>query len=194
MASPASKASPARKAGLALLLAAALVSGVLAPLAGPAQAESPEVAPQTAQAETGLETTYIRGVQKELAAHGYKTGPIDGIAGPQTEAAVRAYQADAGLDVNGKADKRLLDHLKFALPKVYTFGAPVTGHVLDAQRALAERGYYLGPQDGLAGPQTYRALDRFQRDARLPARTEIDSRVVQQILESPPEVKAGPAY
>lgn len=176
-----------RSAGiLAALAAAVLVAPVLAAQAQPAV--------QVAQAATGLETAYVRGVQKELSAHGYDPGPIDGIAGPQTEAAVRAYQADAGLDINGKADKRLLDHLKFALPKVYTFGAPVTGHVLDAQRALADRGYYLGPQDGLAGPQTYRALDRFQRDAGLPAQTEIDSRVVQQILESPPEVKAGPAY
>ena len=182
-------ASSARKASLPLFLAAALVSGALAPLAGLAQAESAQIA----QAETGLETAYIRGVQKELAAHGYEPGPIDGIAGPQTRAAVRAYQADAGLEVDGKADKRLLDHLKFALPKVYTFGAPKTGHVLDAQRALAKRGYYLGPQDGLAGPATYRALDRFQQDAGLPSETEIDSRLVQHILEAPAEVKAGPA-
>ncbi|GAB4372583.1 MAG: hypothetical protein Kow00114_34090 [Kiloniellaceae bacterium] len=169
---------------------AALAAAVLIQPA-PAAAQP---AVQLAQAESGLEAAYVRGIQKELLAHGYKPGPVDGVAGPQTRAAIRAYQADAGLDVDGKADKRLLDHLKFALPKVYTFGAPVTGHVLDAQRALAERGYYLGPQDGLAGPATYRALDRFQRDAGLPPETEIDSRLVQHILEAPANVKAGPAY
>lgn len=189
MASAASKASPARKAGWPLFLAAALVAGALAPLAGPARAESAQIA----QAQTGLETAYIRGVQKELAAHGYEPGPIDGLAGPQTRAAVRAYQADAGLEVDGMADKRLLDHIKFALPKVYAFGAPKTGHALDLQRALAERGYYLGPQDGVAGPATYRALDRFQQDAGQPPDTEINSRAVLRVQEAPANVKARPA-
>ncbi|MGD1877556.1 MAG: peptidoglycan-binding protein [Kiloniellaceae bacterium] len=173
-------ASPARKASLPLFLAAALLSGVLAPLAPI----------QPAQAETGLEAAYIRGVQKELAAHGYDPGPIDGTPGPQTEAAVRAYQADAGLDIDGEADKRLLDHLKFALPKVYAFGAPVMGNVLDLQRELAGRGYYLGPQDGIAGPATYRALDRFQQDAGLPPDTEIGSRLLQQLRSTPADVSA----
>ncbi|WP_340115232.1 peptidoglycan-binding domain-containing protein [Pelagibius sp. 7325] len=187
-------ASAASRISLRLALAAALVSGVLAPFAGAARTESAQIAPQVAQAETGLEAAYVRGVQKELAAHGYKPGPIDGVAGPQTRAAVRAYQADAGLEVDGKADKRLLDHIKFALPKVYAFGAPKTGHALDLQRALAKRGYYLGPQDGVAGPATYRALDRFQQDAGQPPDTEINSRAVLRVQEAPENVKAGPAF
>jgi len=185
-------ASAASKVSLRLALAAALVSGILAPLAGAARAESPRSG-QIAQAETGLETAYVRGVQKELAAHGYKPGPIDGVAGPQTRAAVRAYQADAGLEVDGEADKSLLDHIKFALPKVYAFGAPKTGHALDLQRALAKRGYYLGPQDGVAGPATYRALDRFQQDAGQAPDTEINSRAVLRVQNAPENVKAGPA-
>ncbi|MGF1629817.1 MAG: peptidoglycan-binding protein [Kiloniellaceae bacterium] len=149
---------------------------------------------QLAQAASGApdatEAVYVSGVQKELLAHGYQPGPVDGIAGPQTRAAVSAYQRDAGLTVDGKADKRLLDHLKFALPKIYTFGAPVTGHILDLQRELAKRDYYLGPHDGLAGPAIYRALDRFQRDAKMPPNTEIGSNLVQQIREAPAEIKA----
>ncbi|MEQ9607470.1 MAG: peptidoglycan-binding domain-containing protein [Kiloniellaceae bacterium] len=185
-------ASAASRVNLRLALAAALVAGALAPLAAPARAEAPRIG-QIAQAETGLETAYVRGVQKELAAHGYKPGPIDGVAGPQTRAAVRAYQAAAGLAVDGKADKRLLDHIKFALPKVYAFGAPKTGHALDLQRALAKRGYYLGPQDGVAGPATYRALDRFQQDAGQPPDTAINSRAVLRVQEAPENVKAGSA-
>ena len=143
-----------------------------------------------AQTSESMQAAYVRGVQKELLAHGYNAGPVDGVAGPRTRDAVRAYQQDAGLTVYGKADKRLLDHLKFALPKVYAFGAPVTGHVLDVQRALAERGYYLGPHDGLAGPATRRALSWFQRDAQLPLDDSFDSRVLQQIRDAPPEVTA----
>jgi len=164
-------------------LAAAVLLHMPAALAGPA-------APQLAQASSIAQEIYVRGIQKELLAHGYKAGPVDGLAGPRTQAAIRAYQRDAGLTVDGRATKRLLDHLKFALPKVYSFGAPVTGHVLDVQRALAERGYYLGPHDGIAGPATRRAVSWFQRDAGLAPDPAIDSRLLQQIRDAPTGIKA----
>lgn len=148
-------------------------------------------AAQLTQATAGTEAAIVRGVQRALAAHGYPAGPLDGVAGPQTRAAVRAYQQDAGLEVDGEADRQLLDHIKFSLPKVYSFGAPVTGAVLDVQRALAERGYYLGPQDGVAGPATASALRRFRTDAGLPPDETIDWRLPQQIRAAPDDVKAG---
>ncbi|MEQ8354727.1 MAG: peptidoglycan-binding protein [Kiloniellaceae bacterium] len=145
-------------------------------------------------AQAANETIYIRGIQKELLAHGYRPGAPDGIAGPRTRDAIRAYQDDAGLEVDGRPSKRLLDHLKFTLPKVYTFGAPVTGNVLDVQRELAQRDYYLGPHDGLAGPATRRAVRWFLRDAQLPADSAIDSRLLQQIRDTPASVKADTAF
>lgn len=172
----------ARSALTALLLLCGATAGV------PALARV-----QLAQAPTGLEAAYIRGIQKELHAHGYDAGPIDGVAGPQTRAAIRAYQIDAGLEEDGVASKRLLDHLKFALPKVYAFGQPVIGTVLEVQRELAQRGYYLGPHDGLPGPATLSALRRFQRDAGLPQDTEITPVLLQTIRDTPPEVEADPA-
>ncbi len=171
---------------LGALTALAALHAVDAAAAGPL----PPAASQLAQAPTQMQTAYVRGVQKELLAHGYRPGPVDGIAGRQTRAAVRAYQRDAGLRVDGIADKRLLDHLKFAQPKVYSFGQPVMGHVLDLQRELAKRNYYLGPQDGLAGPQTYDALRRFQEDARLPQDDQIDGILVQKVRDAPAEVEA----
>lgn len=59
---------------------------------------------------------YLAGIEEELAAHGYDRGPL--------EAAIRAYQLDAGLPVDGVATKELLDHLKFVLPKVYAARVP----------------------------------------------------------------------
>lgn len=171
---------------LGALTALAALYAVEAAAAGPL----PPAAAQLAQAPTQMQTAYVRGVQKELLAHGYRPGPVDGIAGRQTRAAVRAYQRDAGLPVDGVADKRLLDHLKFAQPKVYTFGQPVMGHVLDLQRELAKRNYYLGPHDGLAGPQTYDALNRFQEDAGLPYNEQIDGILVQKVRDAPAEVEA----
>lgn len=43
----------------------------------------------------------VAAVQQQLAAEGYYNGPVDGINGPMTRAAVRAYQADRGLAVTG---------------------------------------------------------------------------------------------
>lgn len=40
-------------------------------------------------------------IQAALAALGYRVGPIDGIWGRQTQAAVRQFQADNGLQVDG---------------------------------------------------------------------------------------------
>lgn len=43
----------------------------------------------------------VAAVQQQLAAQGYYTGAVDGINGPRTRAAVRAYEADHGLAVTG---------------------------------------------------------------------------------------------
>jgi len=49
----------------------------------------------------------VKTVQSNLAALGYHPGPVDGLAGAQTRAAVRRYQADNGLPVNGKLSPEL---------------------------------------------------------------------------------------
>lgn len=62
---------------------------------------------------------YLLGIQEALFAHGYDPGFVDGVMGRYTLRAIRNYQRDAGLPADGLASKELLDHLKFALPKVY---------------------------------------------------------------------------
>ena len=51
-------------------------------------------------------------VQRELARRGYYGGVIDGDIGPQTRAAIRAYQVDKGLPVTGRIDGNLLRSLR----------------------------------------------------------------------------------
>jgi len=161
-----------------------------APLAPPLQ--TPGVLVHLTGTETlppQMEAAYVRGLQKELAAHGYDAGPADGRMGPRTAAAIRRYQRDAGLPVDGVASRELLDHLKFVLPKTYAFGQPVLGAALDVQRELARRDYYLGPHDGLAGPMTLRAVEEFLIDAGLPSADRIDSYLLEQIRQAPEEVR-----
>jgi peptidoglycan hydrolase-like protein with peptidoglycan-binding domain len=49
------------------------------------------------------------------------------------------------------------------------------------QGALAQRGYYDGQIDGVAGPGTRSAIREFQRDNGLPVTGRIDSQLVQAL-------------
>jgi len=50
-------------------------------------------------------------VQQDLAHDGYYNGPVDGVVGPRTRAAIAAYQQDNGLPVTGAIDQGLLNSL-----------------------------------------------------------------------------------
>jgi hypothetical protein len=53
----------------------------------------------------------VRRVQERLAAAGFDPGPADGIAGPRTRAALRAFQEARGLDPTGEPDGPTLAEL-----------------------------------------------------------------------------------
>ncbi len=54
-------------------------------------------------------------VQEALTALGYDAGATDGMIGPRTRAAVRAFQADTELGVDGQVSEQLLRRLQTAL-------------------------------------------------------------------------------
>ena len=51
-------------------------------------------------------------IQSGLASKGYNPGPTDGVAGNRTRRAIRAYQRDNGLLVNGQASNQLASHIR----------------------------------------------------------------------------------
>jgi hypothetical protein len=53
----------------------------------------------------------VADVQRELARAGYYRGAIDGVYGPGTRAAIRAFERDNGLRIDGQIDSRLLGTL-----------------------------------------------------------------------------------
>jgi TPR repeat protein/S1-C subfamily serine protease len=56
----------------------------------------------------------LEGVQAQLATLGYDPGPADGLMGPRTRAAIRAFEADFGLPVDGQVSDRLIAALNDA--------------------------------------------------------------------------------
>ncbi len=113
----------------------------------------------------------LAGLQVALRAQGLYCGPIDGIAGPATAAAVRAFQTRARLPVDGIAGVRTRTALG-------PLGTPLFGarqlrkgdfglDVAVLQFLLHRRGLYRGPYDGYFGPATAKALRRYQAGRRL---------------------------
>lgn len=51
-------------------------------------------------------------LQMRLSAHGFSVGPIDGIVGPITTAAIRAFERAKGLPVDGMADEAVVNALR----------------------------------------------------------------------------------
>ena len=58
----------------------------------------------------------VRAAQEALAGLGYYRGPIDGIIGPKTRAAVAKYQTDLGLPPDGKVSRDLVAQVARARP------------------------------------------------------------------------------
>jgi hypothetical protein len=139
-------------AGRLLVLCAAVVAAFA--LAPAAQALNPQIA----------------GLQVALRAYGLYGAAIDGIAGPGTVAATKAFQRRAGLPVTGRAGPRTRRALG-------PLGAPLFGRrtlrtgrfgwdVSVLQFLLARRGA-LVPVSGYFDGATGRALRRYQRSRHL---------------------------
>ena len=133
---------------------------------------------------------YVRTAQTELNLHGYDAGPPNGDATLKTQAAVRDYQKDAKLPVDGCVSKGLVDHLQLVLPKVEKArGTRSKPLVVEAQTLLTRRGYYIGAVDGVAGLRTREAVRRFQEDAKMTATGAIDQPLVDAIKAADPAIR-----
>ncbi len=62
--------------------------------------------------DPGLSRAERRELQELLIARGYDVGQPDGLIGSRTRAAIEAFQASAGLAVNGRAGARVLSALR----------------------------------------------------------------------------------
>ena len=115
----------------------------------------------------------VAALQVALNARGLSAGTIDGVAGPSTTAAVRAFQRRVHLPVDGVVGPRT----RAALGRYgrYTLGGRALAlrafgwDVAELQFLLAWHGFPSGPFDGRFGRRMAGALRRFQRFAGVPA-------------------------
>ena len=67
-----------------------------------------DYAPRYYSGSQGSGGSIVAQVQQELANSGFYRGPIDGVIGNGTRAAIRAYERANGLRVDGRIDDQLL--------------------------------------------------------------------------------------
>jgi peptidoglycan hydrolase-like protein with peptidoglycan-binding domain len=64
-----------------------------------------------AKVSTKAEDRNVRAAQQALRDQGFNPGPIDGVMGPRTSAALRDYQTKEGLTASGQLDDATMDKL-----------------------------------------------------------------------------------
>jgi hypothetical protein len=98
-------------------------------------------------------------VQKRLRALGLDPGPLDGRYGPATERAVRAFQAAAGIAVDGVVGSETRRALAAGSPSPPPDrGSPI------GRRALAEAARWVGTKESPAGSNRTPFGEWFQLD------------------------------
>ena len=99
--------------------------------------------------------------------------PLDGIFGSGTEAAVKDFQRDRSIDIDGICGPQTWDQLveaghRLGSRLLYLQSPPLRGDdVADLQRLLTSLGFPMSQIDGIHGQQTADALVDFQLNAGL---------------------------
>jgi peptidoglycan hydrolase-like protein with peptidoglycan-binding domain len=139
-------------------------------------------------------TAVITEIQRELARRGMFDGAPDGMLGPKTDAAIRDFLQLAGLKISGEPSEELLRTIA-ASPVRRPAGtgpaAPTrdpiaeliapSARVTAVQRALSDYGYGPLKATGHYGPDTVKAIEKFERDRKLPVTGQISPRLMREL-------------
>jgi peptidoglycan hydrolase-like protein with peptidoglycan-binding domain len=150
--------------GASIAPAAAQTSSAQAP---PVLTYTQPLAPQAMQA-----------VQQRLHQQGAYNGRIDGIWGPDSQAALERFQQTHGLQVTGQLNQATVAMLGVPLEQLLAPAQPTTAaanvappaggnlsraSVQAIQSRLRDLNFYNGPTDGIWGAETQQAIERFQQ-------------------------------
>ncbi len=152
----------------------------------------------------GMTGTDVKDLQEKLTRLGYDCGNADGIYGSDTFKAVACFQEDRGLEVDGIAGRMTKAAIEevLASPKVQEPPAAAPDPddkpgdfwlpdlqlgdkdpaVTLLQAALNIRGFDCGSADGIFGPKTQAALNRFKESRKIEQNGIADQKTWETLL------------
>lgn len=133
--------------------------------------------------------TAIRSAQQQLKSQGYYNGSVDGIDGPMTRSAIRNYQSQNNLAVNGRLDHETRSSLGVATSgeanrsavESSATPAPSSPTISASQRCLQQKGFYKGDIDGNMGPETQAAIREYQKNSNLNVTGRLDQATLSSL-------------
>jgi len=134
-------------------------------------------------------------IQRELTKRGLYEGPADGVTGPKTDAAIRDFEVLANLKPTGEPTEDLLRAIQGGATRSETPApraaarpdaiaeliAGPSQRVTGVQRALNDFGYGPVKATGTYGPETVAAVQKFERDRKMPVTGQISPRLMREL-------------
>jgi peptidoglycan hydrolase-like protein with peptidoglycan-binding domain len=181
------------------------------PVANRPAARPPEVTTVKVEPVARSGADIVADIQRELNRRGYYDGVVDGRYGPRTVAAIRDFELGAGMKPSSEPSEALLQAIRRSGPKpprqttTASTGQPPAGQaparvaapavrpdaiatvlapskrVLAVQRALADYGYGQIKPTGIVDAETQVAIEKFERERRLPVTGQASDRVVREL-------------
>ena len=167
-----------------------------APKAEQPRATTAALAP--AAPATPPRTAVVADIQRELSRRGFYDGVVDGRYGPRTDASIRDFEQAAGLRPSAEPNEALLRSIRNSPVRSKSAlrpPAPIppakpdpigdliapSKQVIAVQRALSEFGYGQIKPTGTVDPETQSAIQKFERERKLPVTGQLSHRVVREL-------------
>jgi len=166
--------------------------------------QAPTALPQSQAAaaqsvESRSQTQIVGDIQRELHSRGFYDGAVDGVWGAKSDAAVRDFMQAAGLKIDPAPGVSLLRAItasnaragslaaeptlarKDSIAELIAPSPPPSKRVLSIQRALADFGYGQIKPTGVYDQDTRAAIEKFERDRKLPVDGRISDDFVRDL-------------
>jgi peptidoglycan hydrolase-like protein with peptidoglycan-binding domain len=165
---------------------------IVSPRRHPAEVEvAGPLAPPLAHTRAEL----VSDIQKELGRRGFYDGAADGIYGAKTDIAIRDFEHAANLRPSAEPNEALLQSIMRSSAKASasprgsgqkgdTTGGPLSPsrQLVAIQRALSDFGYGPLKATGIYDTDTRAAIERFERDRKIPITGQVSERLTREIV------------